>query len=248
MEIEVFKNNGWEIRAIEKDGEPWFIAKDVASSLGYSNTSKAVQNHCKKSNDFSTSQNGSGYVPPMKIIPESDVYRLIMRSHLESAEQFQDWVVEEVLPSIRENGKYDPQLPKTLPEALRAYADEVEAHNETKKIAIEMKPKADFYDTVVDSKDAVSFREAAKLLAMKMDGVGKPVGQNQLFEYCRDNGILMQNNEPYQNKVDQGYFKIIESKYTNGDMTKISKKTLLLQKGLDYIRKKMERDGFRQVL
>jgi len=139
-------------------------------------------------------------------------------------------------------------LPKSLPEALRAYADEVEAHNATKQIAIEMKPKADFYDTVVDSKDAVSFREAAKLLAMKFEGKGKPIGQNQLFEYCRDNGILMQNNEPYQSKVDQGYFKIIESKYTNGDMTKISKKTLLLQKGLDYIRKKMESDGYKQGL
>lgn len=240
MDLQIFKENGWQIRAIEKDGEPWFIASDVAKSLGYERPNDAVRAHCKKVNKFSYGDSQQ----PYNIIPESDLYRLIMRSNLPKAEEFQDWVVEQVIPSIRKTGSYSVQVPQTLPEALRAYADEVEAHAQTKAIAEEMKPKAEFFDTVVDSKDAVSFRDAAKLLCMCPPESKKPLGQNQLFEYCRNAGILMENNQPYQKSVDAGHFKIIESKFTVSDETKISKKTVVLQKGLEYLMRRLEKDGY----
>jgi len=91
-----------------QDGEPWFVAKDVAEVLGYTNPQKAVRDHCKcpkilKGNDsLSLTDSPRG----ITIIPESDVYRLIMRSKMPQAEEIQDWVTTEILPIIRRHGAY----------------------------------------------------------------------------------------------------------------------------------------------
>jgi len=238
MNLIPFEQNGWKVRVVERDGEPWFVAKDVAEALGYAKPENAVSAHCKAS--VTTPKQGGGF---LNLIPERDVYRLIMRSKLPDAERFEEWVVGDVLPSIRKTGSYSIAIPRTLPEALRAYADEVESHQQTKAIAAEMKPKADFYDHVVDSKDAMSFRDAAKLLNMRQDAA-KPLGQNGLFEYCRNAGVLMGNNQPYQKHVDAGHFRVIESSYSIGDETKVSRKTLVMQRGLDYLRKRLSADGY----
>lgn len=99
-----------EVRVVMRDGEPWFVASDVARALGYAVPGKAVIDHCKKVNKFSliskTESRQGPPVPPLNIIPESDVYRLVMRSKLPTAEKFQDWVCGEVLPSIRRHGRY----------------------------------------------------------------------------------------------------------------------------------------------
>ena len=92
-----------KVRIVMQDEQPWFVASDVASALGYEKPNNAVNSHCKKVNKISYPETGQ----PLNIIPESDLYRLIMRSQLESAEKFQDWVVEEVLPSIRKTGEYN---------------------------------------------------------------------------------------------------------------------------------------------
>lgn len=108
-ELSIFSNAEFgSIRVVLKGSEPWFVANDVASALGYAVPKKAVIDHCKYAEIFK----GTDSVPltdsprGISIIPESDVYRLIMRSNLPSAERFQDWVVEEVLPSIRKTGNY----------------------------------------------------------------------------------------------------------------------------------------------
>lgn len=126
-EIKIFDNREFgSVRVVNKDGEPWFVASDVAKALGYANPQKATNDHCKKVNKFSQSHDSLGTPPLMlNIIPETDVYRLIMRSNLPSAEKFQDWVCEEVLPAIRKTGMYGK--PMSYADALRAYADEVEA-------------------------------------------------------------------------------------------------------------------------
>jgi len=115
MDIQIFKENGWEIRTIEKDGEPWFVARDVVRCLGYEDAINAIKLHCKKVNKIK-----GGDLPPyvvdINIIPESDLYRLIMRSNLPKAEEFQDWVVEEVLPAIRKRGGYIMTSEKELQE------------------------------------------------------------------------------------------------------------------------------------
>lgn len=130
QELSIFSNPEFgSVRVVMQNGEPWFVARDIAKILGYQNTVDAVNTHCKKVNDFRDSK----MLPtatPMKIIPESDVYRLIMRSNLPTAEKFQTWVCEEVLPSIRKTGGYSmTNMPDfTNPaQAARAWADEYEA-------------------------------------------------------------------------------------------------------------------------
>jgi anti-repressor protein len=96
-----------------------------------------------------------------------------------------------------------------------------------------MQPKADFFDAVAESKDAIDIGSASKVLNMG-------IGRNKLFEILRDKGILMHNNQPYQKFVDRGYFRVIEQKFTKPDgSTSINIKTLVYQKGLDYIRKQL---------
>lgn len=94
-----------------------------------------------------------------------------------------------------------------------------------------LEPKAEFFDAVADSKDAISLAEAAKMLDLG-------IGRNKLFEFLRTERVLQSDNQPYQRYVDAGYFRTIEQKYTVGDEVRINIKTLVYQKGLDFIRKK----------
>ncbi|MGH8347746.1 MAG: BRO-N domain-containing protein [Pseudomonas sp.] len=105
-----FSFHGLLIRVIDDGtGEPWFIAKDVAEALGYANTSKAINAHCKAVNTCHTEMGGQ--VRAVQIIPERDLYRLVMKSKLPAAEQFEEWVVGQVLPSIRKTGQYSAPAP-----------------------------------------------------------------------------------------------------------------------------------------
>ena len=98
---------------------------------------------------------------------------------------------------------------------------------------IEMKPKADFFDAVADSKTAISMNEVAKVLAIK------GYGRNNLFEFLRNEGILDKYNVPYQRYVDCGWFRVIEQKYMKNGEPQVSTKTLVYQKGVDAIRKRI---------
>lgn len=128
----------------------------------------------------------------------------------------------------------DHLIPKTYPEALRAYADEVERRELAESQVALMAPKAEFFDAVADSRDAIAIGEAAKVLNMG-------IGRNKLFQILRGKKILMRNNAPYQEFIDRGYFRVIEQKWTTPEgETKISIKTLVYQKGLDFIRRQLE--------
>ena len=129
-EITIFESKEFgKVRTTVIDGKPWFVATDIASALGYEKPNNAVNVHCKKLNKFSYPETGQ----PLNIIPESDLYRMVMRSQLESAERFQDWVVEEVLPSIRKTGSYSMATDEYLKDFnLHEIADQFEA---SKKLA-----------------------------------------------------------------------------------------------------------------
>ena len=118
---QIFENKEFgKVRVTEYNGAPWFVASDVAKALGYERPADAVNIHCKKANKITQYCDSPDRVktPPinLNIIPESDVYRLVMRSNLPGAERFQDWVVEEVLPAIRKTGGYG--TPQTENEIL----------------------------------------------------------------------------------------------------------------------------------
>ena len=99
---------------------------------------------------------------------------------------------------------------------------------------LEMKPKADFFDAVADSKTAISMNDVAKVLNFK------GYGRNKLFEFLRNKGILDRYNVPYQRYVDCGWFRVIEQKYMVNGEPQVSTKTLVYQKGVDAIRRKLE--------
>lgn len=123
------------------------------------------------------------------------------------------------------------QVPTTFAEALRLAAEQQEKIEEQQKLIEVQTPKAEFYDEVVDSKDAIDMQAVSKVINMG-------IGRNKLFEFLRNNKVLMQNNQPYQYYIDLGWFRVIESKYTkpSGDIC-INLKTVVFQKGVDGIRK-----------
>ncbi|MDO1495784.1 transporter [Pseudomonas putida] len=103
--VNLFNFEGFDVRVVLIEGEPWFSARDVAEGLGYSNPQKAVRDHCKGPRPVGVNDSFT-LGPSANIIPERDVYRLVMRSKLPQAERFEEWVVSEVLPSIRKTGGY----------------------------------------------------------------------------------------------------------------------------------------------
>ena len=238
-DIQIFNNSEFgDIRSLEIDGKPYFVANDVATALGYSRPADAITQHCKGSVKHRVPTNGGEQ--EMKIIPEGDIYRLIIRSSLPSAEKFERWVFDEVIPNIRKTGGYN--LPQTYPEALRALADQAEKaeklliqNNELQLANQEMKPKAEFFDAVAGSKKAMSMEEVAKILSYP------GIGRNKLFEILRNQSILQSDNIPYQKYIDSGYFRVIEQKYNVGDEVRINIKTLVFQKGVDFIRKTLDK-------
>ncbi len=112
--VNLFNFEGFDVRVVLIDGEPWFSARDVAEGLGYSNPQKAVRDHCKSPRPVGVNDSFT-LGPSANIIPERDVYRLVMRSKMPQAERFEEWVVSEVLPSIRKTGGYTaPAQPADL--------------------------------------------------------------------------------------------------------------------------------------
>lgn len=234
-ELQIFNNEEFgEIRTVTKNNKTYFAGSDVASALGYAIPHKAVQTHCKgvlKWNIPTKSGNQD-----VLFIPEGDVYRLIMRSKLPAAEKFESWVVDEVIPSIRKNGGYIANQENMTQEQIVANALIVAQNiiSQKDKQIEEMRPKADFFDAVADSKTAISMNEVSKVLGIK------GLGRNNLFEFLRDNAILDRWNVPYQKYIDCGWFRVIEQKYTKNGEEHISIKTLVYQKGVDAIRRKIE--------
>lgn len=240
-EIKVFDNDAFgSVRTIDREGDVWFVGKDVAAALGYSNTNDALSRHVDPEDKYQ----GEGVAFPdphgtlqyPTIINESGLYSLVLSSKLPTAKQFKRWITKEVIPSIRKTGGYFA-TPKTYVEALRALAD---AEEEKERLALEneeMKPKAEFYDTVAESSATFEVGVVAKILNFG-------IGRNKLFKFLRNEGILNPDNIPYQQYVDAGYFKVVEMPYgkLNGD-TLVGKKTVVYQKGIDYIRKRLIKKG-----
>lgn len=155
--------------------------------------------------------------------------------HAKILETDEAWEVYEKLEETYFNVQAPKQqyhLPSTYSEALRELAAEIEKSEKLQLENNEMKPKSDFYDAVAGSSDAIEMAHASKVLAIK------GYGRNNLFEYLREKKVLDNNNIPYQKYVDAGYFRVIEQKYNKGNgETAINIKTLIYQRGLDFIRK-----------
>lgn len=241
--LQMFNFEGNEVRTLKIDDEPYFVGKDVASILGYSNTRDALNKHVD-SEDKNTVAIRDGITrgnPNQVVINESGLYSLILSSKMPNAKRFKHWVTSEVLPAIRKHGAYmtdqkafDVVHNKNgLADLLQQAADQLKS----KDIQIEeMKPKARFADSVTASKSTILIGELAKIIR----GNGVDIGANRLFRWMREHGYLINRkgsdwNMPTQKAMDLGLFKIKETAINHSDgTTSISKTTKVTGKGQQY--------------
>lgn len=162
-----------EIRTVEVDGEPWLVGKDVARALGYSNPRKALADHVDGEDKGVTKCDTLGGTQEMTVINESGLYSLVLSSRLPGAKRFKRWVTGEVLPSIRRHGGYIHGQESMSPEELMAralmVAQKTLADREARISALTvdnqiMRPKADYFDALVERNTLTNFRETAKEL------------------------------------------------------------------------------------
>ncbi|KRN01265.1 hypothetical protein FD13_GL001173 [Levilactobacillus senmaizukei DSM 21775 = NBRC 103853] len=242
-EITPFDFEGKQVRTVVMDNEPYFVGKDVALAIGYLNTSKAIKDHVKAKYQREERIVTPSGIQLMTVISEPGVYQLAGQSHLPSAEPFQDWIYEQVLPSIRREGAYvtpktaydwmsnPDNMIKFLEKYKRSQAEVQRLHDENQIMA----PKARFADAVGGSTDTILIRELAKLL--KQNGV--LIGQNRLFVWLREHGYLIRSgrdrNRPTQRSMDLGLFRVRELVIEHSDgHTTIKGTTLVTGKGQRY--------------
>lgn len=210
----IFDYEGAEIRTLLKDGEPWFVAKDVCDVLGLADVSMSVRNldDDEKGTSNVCTPGGS---QEMTVITESGLYTLIMKSRKPEAKKFRKWVTQEVLPTIRKTGAY--LTPETLSEMLAKPENAIKLFETLKeererRVALEEKiqidaPKVLYADSVAGSKGSCLIRELAKIAKQ----IGLPIGGTRLWNKLREWGYICKNStEPTQAAMEAGFFEIKE--------------------------------------
>ena len=232
-ELQVFNNAMFgDVRIILQDNEPWFVAKDVCDCLEHTNTTMALQ----RLDADERAKLNLGRQGETNVINEYGLYSLVLSSRKPEAKEFKRWITHDVLPSLRKYGTYSMDIPRTLPDALKAYASEIEAHNQTKALLEEQKPKVIFADAVSASDTDILIGDLAKLLNQN----GHNIGQNRLFERLRKEGYLISRkgnsyNSPTQKAMELGLFRIKETAITHADgRTTINKTPKVTGKGQLY--------------
>ena len=219
-ELQIFQNAEFgTVRTIDENGKELFCGSDVAKALGYKNPTKAIADHCKGTVER-RANDSLGRQQNMKFITEGDIYRLGAKSELPGADKFECWIFDEVLPSIRKHGAY--MTPETLeaaimnPDTLIKIATALKDEQEKRK-ALEianseltvdnqiMKPKADYFDEIVDRNLLTNFRETAKQLNVPPKKFVSFLIEKK-YAYRDKKGKL----QPYQQYVESGLFSLKE--------------------------------------
>lgn len=242
-ELQEFNFQGNQLRTVLIDSEPFFVGKDAAIAIGYKNFRDALKTHVKAKYKRESRITTPFGTQTMTVISEPGLYQLAGESKLPSAGPFQDWVYEQVLPSIRKHGAY--MTPETIEKAIynpdfiinlatklkdeQAKTAALTADNET------MKPKALFADAVATSHTSILIGDLAKLIRQN----GVDIGQNRLFAWLREHGYLIgsgdRRNMPTQRAMDLGLFDIKERTFQNPDgSVRITKTTKVTGKGQQY--------------
>lgn len=230
--IKIFEKEEFgEVRTLLIDGEPWFIGKDVAKILGYERPTKAVNDHVDfEDKDEVPIQDSIGRMQNTPIINESGLYSLILSSKLPAAKEFKHWVTKEVLPSIRKTGQYSMTDSYLIEDPIARAERWIEEYKEKQALleqTKEMKPKADYFDKIVDRKLNLNFRDTAKELNIK---------QNVFIGILQDMGYIYRDSKnkikPYAKYVNDGIF-VLKEYATN---THVGNQTLITPKGREVFR------------
>lgn len=245
---EFFNEKFGEVRAVTINGIVYFVGMDIAHALGYANERKAINTHCKrpiKTEIDVVSQNGTSHkarkTQEMLCITKSDIYRLIVRSKLESADAFESWIFDEVLPTIEGTGGYvepgreEEMVNKCFPSfskeiQLEMVNDLIRQNNELKE----------FYDDLMNTEGLMSINTMAKELA---------IGEYKLFAFLRNKKVFFYDkdgvNVPYERFRKEGKFEVKETPCHDGETRSVTYGT---KKGLDYVRKLLRKSGYYDTL
>lgn len=204
-DLQIFKNDTFgQVRILEKDNELWFVAKDVCDCLEIKNTTDAL----KRLDNDERSRFNLGRQGETNIVNEYGLYNLVLSSRKPEAKEFKRWITHDVIPQIRKTGTYSMNIPKSLPEALRAYANEVELHNATKAIVAqqeqqiaEFKPVKDYVDKILSSKSCLAITQIAADYGLSAQELNKILHEAGLQRKVGDQWIL------YKQHMAKGFTK-----------------------------------------
>lgn len=231
-DLKIFNNEEFgQVRTIiDENNEPWFVGKDVAKALGFTNTRDAIRTHVFEEDKGVDLVDTLGGRQKMTMINESGLYALVFGSQLEDAKKFKHWVTSEVLPAIRKHGAYmtDGVIERTLtdPDYLIMLATNLKEEKAKRALAEAQneknKPKVLFADTVSASSRSCLMGELAKMIsqeAIRQGRINEKIGQNKLFAWMRNNGYLCKSgerkNQPLQQYVEQGLFEMKKGSYVD---------------------------------
>ncbi len=219
---EIFNFHGQDVRTVIINNEPYFVGKDVAESLGYTNTRQALKKHVDEDDKGVSKCDTPGGKQDLVIINESGMYSLVLSSKLPQAKEFKRWVTSEVLPTIRKHGMFATDELLDNPDFAIATLQKLKEEREAKKLLEatikEQRPKVIFANAVSASRTSILVGEFAKL--MRQNGVN--LGQNRMFAWLRENGYLINRqgsdrNMPTQKSMELGLFEIKETTINHSD-------------------------------
>lgn len=236
-----FPATGQPVRTVTVDGQPWFVGRDVALALGYSNPRDALAKHVPAAHKGVSRIATPSSDQDVTIISEAGMYRLIMRSNTKLTERFQEWVTAEVLPSIRQTGSYDtaPQfeIPQTLGEALRLAASQADEIEQQRLQLAAAEPKAEAWDVLASADPDWSVREAAYILNRDPS---IDTGQQRLFNELRRMRVIDSRDTPYSSHAHHVKLRprTFTNRATNEEMP-AKPQVRITAAGLAYLHKKL---------
>lgn len=216
---EFFKEKFGTVRATKIDDKIYFVGKDIAEKLGYVNPTKAISTHCKGVSKMGIPSNGG--VQQMSVILEGDVFRLIVKSKLTSAEEFEHWIMEEILPTIRNTGGYveDEREEEFVSKYFPSFSEEVKLSmvQDLLKSNKELKTKAGKWDKFLGTDSTYTFTDVSKLISTMSNEEKSDIeiSSSKLTEFLRDSGILCKTKTPDKikdGKVKKGSYKNLPNK------------------------------------
>lgn len=217
-ELTIFSNPGFgEIRTVIIDGEPWFVGKDVCRALGYVDQYSGVRKNVDAEDKRGCPVGSTSGIQETTVINESGLYSLIFGSKLESAKKFKKWVTSEVLPSIRKTGTYsiktkkDSYMIEDPIERAKRWIEEQEETKELREKVMELKPKGEYFDALVESKLLTNFRDTAKEFH---------VSPGEFTKWLTEKGYIYKDRrgviKPYEQYRKAGLFQLKDFKTPYG--------------------------------
>ena len=245
-EMMIFNNPEFgSVRTVCIDGEPWLVGKDIALILKYTNPQKAIRDHVDPE-DRTVNESFTVNGTMATLINESGFYSLVLSSKLPTAKKFKRWVTAEILPTIRKTGGYvanedvfvETYLPFADEPIKQLFRIQCRVINQLNERIRKDEPKVKFADHVGDSTNVIDVNRMAKLCADH----GIRIGRNRLFAWLRSRGILMGGNIPYQEYIENGYFRVKESVYETNGQKRTYQQTFVTGKGQQYILLRLMRE------